>query len=141
MVIVINGTKGIGKTSVAQALCIKFPDAVVVMTDNADFTAGALEFIENRRKNGVLVFVTDVIFTDPEQLKEFSVKTKDFCFSFYLNANFRTFRNDPAAVAIADQQRPFCQGELLGMLVEINGLNADAIAEHLAQTIDQQIGC
>ena len=141
MVIMINGTRGIGKTSVAQALCLRFPDAVLVVTKHSDFVAGAVEFIEEKRKGGALVFVTDVAFTDPYHLKNFAEKTEDFCFSFYLNAQMEAFESDPEAVAIADQQRPHCAAERLGMLINISGLSADAIAERIAQTIDQAIGC
>ncbi len=143
MVIIINGTKNVGKTAVANALCGKFPDALVLPTAKADddFTQAALRFIELKRKDGALVFITDTVFVDPQELKEFSQKTNDFCFSFYLNAPLSAYRSDAEAVEIANRQAPHCQGEFLGMLTDIDGLNAEAIAEHIARTIDQQIGC
>lgn len=95
MVIIINGTIGVGKTLISKCLASEIPGAAWVEGDslgfaspNSDFVLKAgIELISLHRKNGLKVIVFDMFFNDAKKLDWFISQTGLETRVFYLSAD------------------------------------------------------
>jgi deoxyadenosine/deoxycytidine kinase len=94
LLIIINGTIGVGKTEISKCLASEIAGALSIEGDSLGFASpkndhvldAAIEFVSMHRKNGVRVLIFDMFFDDQEKLDGFIGHAGIDCFIFYLSA-------------------------------------------------------
>jgi broad-specificity NMP kinase len=149
MLIVINGTVGVGKTWISKYLASKIAGAVFIEGDSLGFASpktdhvlrAGIDLISAHRKNGVKVFIFDMFFEDSQKLDWFLSEVGLESHVFYLSADEEELAN-----RIRKRGRPRAESEILdskrlrqsqdrmknrGVEIDTNGKNEDEIIEKI----------
>ncbi len=116
MLVVINGTVGVGKTLISNCLADKIAGAMCIEGDSLGFASPendhvlrvGIDLISTHWKNGVKVIVFDMFFNDPQKLDWFIAQTALEAHVFYLSASEEELAN-----RIRKRARPRAESDIL----------------------------
>jgi shikimate kinase len=169
MIIFINGTIGVGKTTAARLLTEHLPGAVQIEGQKVGLTEGAedsnqpsdewieraLQLFANHRLRGETTFVIDAVMQNPDRLRAFTKSSDDFCLLIYLMADSRTLQsrieNNPTysnsaeqlaqAVEIYQKQKPHLSSQRLGKLIDTSKKTPSTIVADILRELDEAMSC
>jgi deoxyadenosine/deoxycytidine kinase len=153
MLVVINGTIGVGKTWISKCLAREIPRAVCIEGDSLGFVSPTNDYVLNEAvnlisaygKKGIKVFVFDLFFDSSQKLDWFISQVGIESHVFYLLAN-----EDEISNRIRKRARPRGDSEILdskrlrqnqdrmknrGIEIDTNGKSAEQITSKIKELI------
>jgi len=157
MLIVINGTIGVGKTSISKCLASEIAGAILIEGDSLGFASPTNDYVLNAgidlisvlRKNGTKVIIFDMFFDDSQKLDWFISQVGLQSQVFYLLANEEELSN-----RIRQRARPRAESEIFdskrlrqiqnrmknrGIEIDTNGKSADEITAKIKKLISANL--
>lgn len=153
VLVIINGTVGVGKTSIAKSLASEIADAVFIEGDNLGFASpendyvlkAGIKLISEHRKKGARLIIFDLFFDNLEKLEWFISQVGIESYVIYLSANETELSN-----RIRNRARARAESEILdskrmkqnqdrmpnrGIEIDTNGKNTDEITSIIKKLI------
>lgn len=160
LLIIINGTVGVGKTSIAKCLADEIENALSIEGDSLGFAPPdhtdesfqndyglkvGIDLISKFRKNGTKVIIFDRFFENPKKLDWFISQVGLKCHVFYLLANEEELSNrirkrarQRAESEILDSKRVHRNQESMknrGVEIDTNGKSPAVVTKEIMKLI------
>lgn len=157
ILIIINGTVGVGKSSISKQLASEIAGAISIEGDSLGFVSpandyvfdAAIKLIGTYCKNGVNVIVFDMFFDNPEKLNWFISQVDLESYVFYLSADedelakrIRKRARSRAEAEIWDSKRlRLSQDKMInrGIDIDTTGKSLEEITAKIKQHISFQL--